>query len=58
MWSWNQWVLMVSRQSPRILIVPFSQVLRPGLASLTNSFSPGAQGNAARGSCAVVLMVS
>ena len=33
---------------------PFSQVFRPGLtASLTKSVSPGAQGNAARGSVAL-----
>jgi hypothetical protein len=29
MWSWNQWVDIVSRQSPRMLIRPFSQVFRP-----------------------------
>jgi hypothetical protein len=58
MWSWNQCVLIVSLQSPRILMDPFSQALRPGLRSLTKRVSLGLQGNAARGSVAVVLMVS
>ncbi|MNP56017.1 hypothetical protein D3C76_1507060 [compost metagenome] len=58
MWSWYQWVLMVSRQSPRMLMRPFMHCFRPGLASFTYSVSPGSQGKAARGSLAVVLMLS
>jgi hypothetical protein len=57
MWSWNQWVLIVSRQSPGMLMRPLAQAVgvRTPLTR-TDSVSPATQGVDARTSVAAKLM--